>query len=143
MNIQSVGGGCARPWRRVCCGSHEIVAGSQMSSGGRNKAINKTDSGGELRRVGWQIVGSRRTRALGVASDELVRYGGTSVLAETPEIYWRGTFADAGRAVFARGWREADGNGSLVGKSMREGIIVSINNNPSHGNKGRRADEYL
>ena len=25
--------------------------------------------------------------ALGVASDELVRYGGTSVLAETPEIY--------------------------------------------------------
>ena len=35
--------------------------------------------------------------ALGVASDELVRYGGTSVLAETPGDLRRGTFAHASR----------------------------------------------
>lgn len=71
--------------------------------------------------------------ALGIASDELVRYGGTSVLAETPEIYGAEHLLTR-RAVS----RE-------VGEKLIELIHwwenharqhnCSINNNPSHGNK--------
>jgi len=71
--------------------------------------------------------------ALGVASDELVRYGGTSVLAETPEIYGAEHLLTR-RAVS----RE-------VGEKLIERVHwweeharihnCSINNNPSHGNK--------
>src|SRR5437016_11686314 len=71
--------------------------------------------------------------ALGVASDELVRYGGTSVLAETPEIYGAEHLLTR-RAVS----RE-------VGEKLLELIRwwenharqhnSSIDNNPSHGNK--------
>jgi len=71
--------------------------------------------------------------ALGVASDELVRYGGTSVLAETPEIYGAEhllTRRAASREVAdklierIRWWEN----------HARE-HHSSINNNPSHGNK--------
>ncbi len=71
--------------------------------------------------------------ALGIASDELVRYGGTSVLAETPEIYGAEHLLTR-RAVS----RE-------VGEKLVELIRwwerhakqheASIDNNPSHGNK--------
>ena len=71
--------------------------------------------------------------ALGVASDELVRYGGTSVLAETPEIYGAEHLLTR-RAVS----RE-------VGEKLVELIRwwedharqhhCSIDNNPSPGNK--------
>lgn len=71
--------------------------------------------------------------ALGVASDELVRYGGTSVLAETPEIYGAEHLLTR-RAVS----RE-------VGEKLVERIHwwedhvrlhnASIDNNPSYGNK--------
>jgi altronate hydrolase len=71
--------------------------------------------------------------ALGVASDELVRYGATSVLAETPEIYGAEHLLTR-RAVS----RE-------VGEKLVEMVHwweeharlhnCSINNNPSHGNK--------
>jgi altronate hydrolase len=71
--------------------------------------------------------------ALGVASDELVRFGGTSVLAETPEIYGAEHLLTR-RAVS----RE-------VGEKLIEHVhwweeharihSCSINNNPSHGNK--------
>jgi altronate hydrolase len=71
--------------------------------------------------------------ALGVASDELVRHGGTSVLAETPEIYGAEHLLTR-RAVS----RE-------VGEKLIELVHwweaharihnCSINNNPSHGNK--------
>ena len=71
--------------------------------------------------------------ALGVASDELVRYGGTSVLAETPEIY--GAEHLLTRRAISR----------EVGEKLIERVHwweeharihnCSINNNPSHGNK--------
>ncbi len=71
--------------------------------------------------------------ALGVASDELVRYGGTSVLAETPEIYGaehlltrRAVTPAVGQKIvdLIRWWEEyARANGG------------TIDNNPSYGNK--------
>jgi altronate hydrolase len=71
--------------------------------------------------------------ALGVASDELVRYGGTSVLAETPEIYGaehlltrRAVSREVGEKLIEliRWWENyARQNDS------------TIDNNPSHGNK--------
>lgn len=71
--------------------------------------------------------------ALGVASDELVRYGGTSVLAETPEIYGaehlltrRAVSAAVGQKIvdLIHWWEAyARANGG------------SIDNNPSYGNK--------
>ncbi len=71
--------------------------------------------------------------ALGCASDELVRYGGTSVLAETPEIY-------GAEHLLAR---------RAVSREVGEQLIrlirwwenharrhdCTIDNNPSHGNK--------
>jgi altronate dehydratase len=71
--------------------------------------------------------------ALGVASDELVRHGGTSVLAETPEIY--GAEHLLTRRAISR----------EVGEKLIERIHwwenharqhnATIDNNPSHGNK--------
>lgn len=71
--------------------------------------------------------------ALGVASDELVRYGGTSVLAETPEIYGaehlltrRAVSREVGEKLVerVRWWEEH------VKK-----FGAQIDNNPSWGNK--------
>lgn len=71
--------------------------------------------------------------ALGVASDELVRYGGTSVLAETPEIYGaehlltrRAVSREVGEKLVSliRWWEE---------HAKRND--ASIDNNPSYGNK--------
>ena len=71
--------------------------------------------------------------ALGFASDELVRQRGTSVLAETPEIYGaehlltrRAINREVGEKLigFVRWWEDY---------AAKEG--VSINNNPSIGNK--------
>jgi altronate hydrolase len=71
--------------------------------------------------------------ALGVASDELVRFGGTSVLAETPEIYGaehlltrRAVSREVGQRLIqrVRWWEEH----ARVHHS-------SIDNNPSAGNK--------
>jgi altronate hydrolase len=71
--------------------------------------------------------------ALGVASDELIRYGATSVLAETPEIYGaehlltrRAVSRDVGEKLISliRWWENhARINGA------------TIDNNPSFGNK--------
>ncbi len=71
--------------------------------------------------------------ALGVASDELVRHGGTSVLAETPEIYGaehlltrRAVSREVGEKLIERiRWWE---NHARQNNS-------SIDNNPSYGNK--------
>jgi altronate hydrolase len=71
--------------------------------------------------------------ALGVASDELVRYGGTSVLAETPEVYGaehlltrRAVSREVGEQLLERiRWWEH--HSRLHGCSM--------DNNPSSGNK--------
>jgi altronate dehydratase len=71
--------------------------------------------------------------ALGVASDELVRFGGTSVLAETPEIYGaehlltrRAVSREVGEKLIERirWWEE----------HARQ-HHATIDNNPSHGNK--------
>src|SRR6266446_4038389 len=71
--------------------------------------------------------------ALGVASDELVRYGGTSVLAETPEVYGaehlltqRAVSRDVGEKLIEliRWWEN---------HARQHGC--SIDNNPSFGNK--------
>lgn len=71
--------------------------------------------------------------ALGVASDQLVRYGGTSVLAETPEIYGaehlltrRAVSREVGEKLVDRiRWWEAHARQHQS----------SIDNNPSFGNK--------
>jgi arabinonate dehydratase len=71
--------------------------------------------------------------ALGVASDELVRYGGTSVLAETPEIYGaehllvrRAVEGSVGEKLIAliRWWED----------HARQ-HHATIDNNPSYGNR--------
>jgi altronate hydrolase len=71
--------------------------------------------------------------ALGIASDELVRHGGSSVLAETPEIYGaehlltrRAVSREVGEKLIERirWWEE----------HVRQ-HHSSIDNNPSHGNK--------
>jgi altronate hydrolase len=71
--------------------------------------------------------------ALGVASDELVRQGGTSVLAETPEIYGaehlltrRAASREVGEKLIQliRWW-----------ENHARQFHASIDNNPSHGNK--------
>jgi len=71
--------------------------------------------------------------ALGVASDELVRFGGTSVLAETPEIYGaehlltrRAVTKEVGEKLVSliRWWED----------HARQ-HHASIDNNPSYGNK--------
>jgi len=71
--------------------------------------------------------------ALGVASDELVRYGGTSVLAETPEIYGaehlltrRAVTREVGEKLvsFIRWWEDHARQHN-----------ATIDNNPSYGNK--------
>ena len=71
--------------------------------------------------------------ALGYASDLLVRHGGTTVLAETPEIYGaehlltrRAARPDVARKLLGRieWWRD------YARRHQAE-----LNNNPSHGNK--------
>jgi altronate hydrolase len=71
--------------------------------------------------------------ALGVASDELVRYGATSVLAETPEIYGaehlltrRAVTRETGEKLVSlvRWWED----------HVRR-FDATIDNNPSYGNK--------
>ena len=71
--------------------------------------------------------------ALGVASDELVRYAGTSVLAETPEIYGaehlltrRAVSREVGEKLvsFIRWW-----------ENHARQHNATIDNNPSYGNK--------
>jgi altronate hydrolase len=71
--------------------------------------------------------------ALGVASDELVRYGGTSVLAETPEIYGaehlltrRAVSREVGEKLVSliRWW-----------ENHVRAHNATIDNNPTYGNK--------
>jgi altronate hydrolase len=71
--------------------------------------------------------------ALGVASDELVRYGGTSVLAETPEIY------GAEHLLVRRAVNRQVGE-KLIGlihwwENHARQHHATIDNNPSYGNR--------
>jgi altronate hydrolase len=71
--------------------------------------------------------------ALGVASDELVRHGGSSILAETPEIY------GAEHLLTRRAVTRAVGEQLVALVRWWEDHArqhhASIDNNPSHGNK--------
>ncbi len=71
--------------------------------------------------------------ALGVASDELVRYGGTSVLAETPEIYGAEHLLTRRAVTPAVGQKIVD----LIHWWENYARINggTIDNNPSYGNK--------
>jgi altronate dehydratase len=71
--------------------------------------------------------------ALGVASDELVRYGGTSVLAETPEIY--GAEHLLTRRAVSREVAEKLIERIRWWEDHARQHHSSIDNNPSHGNK--------
>ena len=71
--------------------------------------------------------------ALGVASDELVRHGGTAVLAETPEIY-------GAEHLLTRRAASREVGEKLVGlirwwENHARQHNSTIDNNPSHGNK--------
>ena len=71
--------------------------------------------------------------ALGVASDELVRYGGTSVLAETPEIY-------GAEHLLTRRAVSREVGEKLVGivrwwEDHARMHHATIDNNPSYGNR--------
>lgn len=71
--------------------------------------------------------------ALGVASDELVRHGGTSVMAETPEIYGAEHLLTR-RAVSREVAEKLMDRIRWWADHVRQ-HNSSINNNPSHGNK--------
>ena len=71
--------------------------------------------------------------ALGVASDELVRYGGTSVLAETPEIY--GAEHLLTRRAVNRGVGEKLVSLIRWWENHARRHDATIDNNPSYGNK--------
>jgi altronate hydrolase len=80
---------------------------------------------------GWS--GVTANPLLGLVADELVRQGGTAVLAETPEIYGaehlltrRAAGPEVGQKLVAKvRWWEA----------YARRMEVEIDNNPSHGNK--------
>jgi len=71
--------------------------------------------------------------ALGVASDELVRYGGTAVLAETPEIY--GAEHLLTRRAVNRGVGEKLVSLIRWWENHARRHDATIDNNPSYGNK--------
>lgn len=130
MNIQSLGGvrktveAGAAAVARLLASANELKRSSHPIS----KLILAENCGGSDGNSGITA-----NPALGVASDELVRYGGTSVLAETPEVY------GAEHLLTRRAVSQA------VGEKLIERVRwwedharqhhCSINNNPSHGNK--------
>jgi altronate hydrolase len=130
LNIQSVGGvrktveAGEAAVRQLLVGANQLHRTPQPLS----KLILAENCGGSDANSGITA-----NPALGVASDELVRYGGTSVLAETPEIYGaehlltrRAVSREVGERLLERvRWWE---NHALQHH-------CSINNNPSHGNK--------
>jgi len=130
MNIQTTGGVRKTVEAGVAAVSKLLRAADQLrrSPQSISKLILAENCGGSDGNSGITA-----NPALGVASDELVRYGGTSVLAETPEIYGAEHLLTR-RAVS----RE-------VGEKLIERIRwwenhvrrhnSSIDNNPSHGNK--------
>jgi altronate dehydratase len=71
--------------------------------------------------------------ALGVASDELVRYGGTSVLGETPEIYGAEHLLTR-RAVTREVGEKLIGLIRWWENHVRQ-FNATIDNNPTYGNK--------
>jgi altronate hydrolase len=130
MNIQSAGG----VRKTVAAGVTAVTRLLQMANGLRrtpqpvSKLILAENCGGSDGNSGITA-----NPALGVASDELVRYGGTSVLAETPEIY-------GAEHLLTRRAVSREVGEKLIGfihwwENHVRRYDSSINNNPSHGNK--------
>jgi altronate hydrolase len=130
MNIQTTGGVRKTVEAGVAAVSKLLLAANQLRRSPQpiSKLILAENCGGSDGNSGITA-----NPALGIASDELVRYGGTSVLAETPEIYGaehlltrRAVSRDVGEKLIERiRWWE---------NHVRQ-YNSSIDNNPSHGNK--------
>jgi altronate hydrolase len=130
MNIQTTGGVRKTVEAGVAAVGNLLRAADQLrrSTQPISKLILAENCGGSDGNSGITA-----NPALGVASDELVRYGGTSVLAETPEVYGaehlltrRAVSREVGEKLIERiRWWE---NHARQHNS-------SIDNNPSHGNK--------
>jgi galactarate dehydratase len=130
MNIQAMGG--TKKTIDAACGMiREMLPGvnaakrTRQPSSGLKAALECGGSDG--------YSGITANPALGVASDLIVRNGGTSCLAETPEIYGaehlltrRAATPEVGRKLMDRidWWRDY---------TARNG--AELNNNPSYGNK--------
>lgn len=130
MNIQSVGGVRKTVEAGVAAVTKLLRVANEFARTKQpiNKLILAENCGGSDGNSGITA-----NPALGVASDELVRYGGTSVLAETPEIYGaehlltrRAMSREVGEKLIecVRWWEEH----ARINH-------CSINNNPSYGNK--------
>ncbi|MGO8700538.1 MAG: UxaA family hydrolase [Limisphaerales bacterium] len=130
LNIQSMGGVRKTVEAGEAAVRQLLVAANQLKRTPQplSKLILAENCGGSDANSGITA-----NPALGVASDELVRYGGTSVLAETPEIYGaehlltrRAVSREVGEKLLERvRWWE----------NHARQHQCSINNNPSHGNK--------
>jgi altronate hydrolase len=130
MNIQTTGGVRKTVEAGVAAVSELLRAADQLRRSPQpiSKLILAENCGGSDGNSGITA-----NPALGVASDELVRYGGTSVLAETPEIYGaehlltrRAVSREVGEKLIERiRWWE---------NHVRQ-HNSSIDNNPSPGNK--------
>lgn len=130
MNIQGTGGirktveAAAAAVARLLPHANEVRRSSQPIS----KLILAENCGGSD-----GASGITANPALGVASDELVRYGGTSVLAETPEIY-------GAEHLLTRRAVSREVGEKLVGmirwwENHARQHNATIDNNPSFGNK--------
>src|SRR5947207_514872 len=130
MNIQSAGG-IARTVEAGVAAVNKLLPGAnalRRTSQPISKLILAENCGGSDGNSGITA-----NPALGVASDELVRYGGTSVLAETPEIYGaehlltrRAINREVGEKLVSliRWW-----------ENHARQHNATIDNNPSYGNK--------
>ena len=130
MNIQSVGGVRKSVEAGVAAVTKLLPAANSLrrTSLPISKLVLAENCGGSDGNSGITA-----NPALGVASDELVRYAGTSVLAETPEIYGaehllirRAASREVGEKLLEliRWW---ENHARLHG--------CSLDNNPSYGNK--------
>jgi altronate hydrolase len=130
MNIQAAGGVRKTVEAGVASVSRLLAVANQLRRAPQpiSKLVLAENCGGSDANSGITA-----NPALGVASDELVRYGGTSVLAETPEIYGAEHLLTR-RAVS----REVGGKLIELVRWWENHVRqhnTSINNNPSHGNK--------
>jgi altronate dehydratase len=131
LNIQHVGGvrrTVEAGVREVACKLLPLANTARRTSQPVSKLILAENCGGSD-----AYSGITANPALGVASDQLVRYGGTSVLAETPEIY------GAEHLLLRRAATPDQANKLLALIRWWEDHVrqhgCTIDNNPSVGNK--------
>jgi len=130
INIQDVGGTQKAVEAATAAIEHllPLANESRRTAQPISKLILATNCGGSDGNSGITA-----NPALGVASDELVRYGGTSVLAETPEIYG----AEHLLTRRAASPQVAEKLLSFIHWWERHAAMhgATIDNNPSPGNK--------